>query len=155
MEAESVIDGYTIRRTITWVEDEYSYKQVEISTINDKMNEEVTVVTQVYPSFGEGGPPSATYPPPVNLIIEYDFTIIIIRSIGLNWEKPDTETPISTYKVYRKKGSGAYQYLGSSNITRYADSFLEFGVGKYTYYVTAVYADGTESERSNEAATTR
>lgn len=155
LESESVIDEYTIRRTITWVEGEYSYKQIEVGAINDKMNEEVTVVTQVYPSFGEGGPPSVPYPPPVNLIIEYDFTLIIIRSIGLNWEKPDTETPINTYKVYRKKGSGAYQYRGSSNITRYADTFFEIGVGKYTYYVTAVYADGTESERSNEAATTR
>ncbi len=155
IESETLINGYTVSRTITWVEGEYSYKQVEISAINDKMNEEVTVVTQVYPSFGEGGPPSAPYPPPANLIIEYDFTIIILRSIGLNWDAPDTETPVNNYKIYRKKGSGSYQYRGSSNITRYVDSFFEFGVGKYTYYVTAVYTDGTESERSNEAATTR
>lgn len=155
IEAESVINGYTVKRSVTWVEGEYSYKQVEVSAINDKMNDEVTVVTQVYPSFGEGGPPSLPYPPPVNLIIEYDFTVIILRSIGLNWEKPDTETPINTYRIYRKKGSGSYQYRGSSNITRYVDTFLEFGVGKYTYYVIAVYTDGTESEPSNEAATTR
>jgi len=155
LEAESIIDGYIITRDVVWVEGEYSYKQVEIGAINDKMNEEVTVVTQIYPSFGEGGPPSVPYPPPTNLIIEYDFTIIILRSIGLNWDAPDTETPISSYKIYRKKGTGAYGYRASSNITRYVDSFIEFGVGKYTYYVTAVYADGTESEPSNEAATTR
>src|SRR3989304_1320363 len=155
IEAETVIDGFTISRTITWVEGEYSYKQVEISTINDRMNEEVTVVTQVYPSFGEGGPPSATYPPPANLIIEYDFTLIFWRFIGLNWDKPDTETPITRYNIYKKIGGGAYQYLNASNITRYVDSFFEIGVRKYTYYVTAVYAGGIESERSNEAATTR
>lgn len=156
IESETVINGYTVSRTITWVEGEYSYKQVEISAINDKMNEEVTVVTQVYPSFGEGGPPSVPYPPPVNLIIVYDTKILWLRIIDLNWEKPDTETPISNYKVYRKKGTGAYGYLATTNITRYTDSFLEFGgTSNYTYYVTAVYADGTESERSNEVATTR
>jgi len=155
IEAETVIDGFTISRTITWVEGEYSYKQVEISAINDSLNEQVTVVTQVYPSFGEGGPPSATYPPPANLIIEYDFTLIFWRFIGLNWDKPDTETPITRYNIYKKIGGGAYQYLNASNITRYVDSFFEIGVRKYTYYVTAVYEGGIESERSNEAATTR
>ncbi len=155
LEQESEINGYTIKRSVEWVEGEYSYKQIEISAQNDKMNEEVTVVTQVYPSFGEGGPPSVPYPPPTNLIIEYDFTIIILRSIGLNWEKPDTETPIDRYEVYRKKGSGSYQHRGSSNITRYVDSFLELGVGTYTYYVIAVYTGETESDPSNEVTTTR
>jgi len=155
LESESVIDGYTIRRTITWVEGEYSYKQIEIGAQNNKMNVEVTMVTQVYPSFGEGGPPSVPYPPPVNLIIVYDTKFLLLRIIDLNWEKPDTETPISNYKIYRKKGSGAYSYRATSNITRYTDQFIELGTSNYTYYVTAVYGDGTESERSNEVTTTR
>jgi type II secretory pathway pseudopilin PulG len=148
IEAETVIDGYTVSRTITWVEGEYSYKQVEISAINDSMNEEVTIVTQVYPSFGEGGPPSATYPPPANLIIEYDFGFWIFRVVGLNWDAPDTETPIDNYRVFRD-GS----YIGTSNMTRYVD--WPGNSQNHTYYITVRYVGGTESERSNEVTTSR
>jgi len=152
---QSIINGYTVTRKIDWVEGEYSYKQIEVSAKNDIMKAEVSVVTQVAPSFGEGGPPTAQYPPPRNLKIEYDFTVLILRSIGLNWEKPDTETPLDRYDIYRKKGSGSYSKRGSSNITRYSDSFIEFSVGKYSYYAIAVYQDGTESEPSNVVTTTR
>ena len=89
-----------------------------------------------------------------NLIIEYDFGWPL-RIIGLNWDSPDTETPLDKYKVYRKKEGGGFNYQGSSNITRYVDTIFEFRIKKYTYYVTAVYMDGTESGRSNEAKTTR
>jgi len=160
MEPQSTIevDGeeFVITRSVEWVEGEYSYKQVEISAQCDKLNNEITIVTQIAPTFGEGGPPSIPYPPPTNLEIEYDITIIIFRAISINWEKPDTETPIDYYKVYRKKGTGTFNYRGQASVTRYDETFIEWGKpAKYTYYVTAVYDDGKESEPSNEVTTTR
>jgi len=160
MEPQSTIevDGeeFVITRSVDWMEGEYSYKQVEISAQCDKLNNEITIVTQIAPTFGEGGPPSDPHPPPTDLIIEYDIKLIIFRSIGLNWEEPDTETPIDYYNVYRKKGSGSYgSPHAKAYVSRYDETFFEFGTGVYSYYVTAVYDDGTESEPSNEVTTTR
>jgi len=157
MEPLSTIDldgeEFTVTRSVDWVEGEYSYKQVEISAKCDNVNE-ITLVTQIAPTFGEGGPPSIPYPPPTNLVIDYDFKIFIIRSVGIDWEEPDTTTPVDYYKVYRKKGSGAYGLRGNAYVSRYDETFTEWGTGVYTYYVTAVYTDGRESEPSNEVTTT-
>jgi len=154
MEPQSTIevDGeeFIITRSVDWVEGAYSYKQVEISAQCDKLNNEITLVTQIAPTFGEGGPPSLPYPPPTNLKIEFNFKFLFIRSIGINWDKPDTETPIDHYNVYRRKDAGGYSLRNQANVTRYDESFFEWGSSVYTYYVTAVYTDGTESEPSNE-----
>ncbi|MEA2015615.1 MAG: prepilin-type N-terminal cleavage/methylation domain-containing protein [Actinomycetota bacterium] len=160
MEPQSTIevDGeeFVITRSVNWVEGEYSYKQVEISAQCDKLNNEITVVTQIAPTFGEGGPPSAEHPPPTDLVIDYDIKLIFIRSIGLNWEEPDTETDIDYYNVYREKGDGGYgDPHAKAYVSRYDETFFEFGTGVYSYYVKAVYTDGEESEPSNEVTTTR
>ena len=151
--ASKTEDDYIINYDITWVNGENSYKQVKVSVRKDPMNKEVGVITQISPAFGYKAP-GEEYPAPENLIIEYDFGWPL-RIIGLNWDSPDTETPIDKYKVYRKKEGEGFNYQGSSNITRYVDTIFEFRIKKYTYYVTAVYMDGTESGRSNEAKTTR
>ncbi len=159
MEPLSTIDldgeEFIVTRSVDWVEGEYSYKQVEISAKCDNVNEEITIVTQIAPTFGEGGPPTAPYPPPTNLVIEYDIKILIFRSIGIEWKEPDTETIVDYYNVYRRKGSGAYGFRNKAYVSRYDETFTEWGTGVYTYYVTAVYIDGTESEPSNEVTTTR
>lgn len=148
LEQQSVIGEYTITRDVSWVEGEYSYKQVEIRAISDRLSSELVVITQVFPGFGLGGAPLDTYPPPTGLIIEYDFGFWFFRTVGLNWNAPDTETTIDYYKIYRDDS-----YVGDSNITRYVD--WPGNTNNYTYYVTVVYQDGTESEKSNEVRTTR
>ncbi|MCD4670395.1 MAG: type II secretion system GspH family protein, partial [Actinomycetia bacterium] len=51
----SVVGDFTVNRDITWVDGEYSFKQVEITVMSDRMHEEIVMVTQVSPIFGEGG----------------------------------------------------------------------------------------------------
>lgn len=148
LEQQSVIGDYTITRDVSWVEGEYSYKQVEIKASGDKLSSDIIVITQIFSGFGLGGAPLETYPPPANLIIEYDFGWWFFRAVGLNWDAPETETVIDYYKIYRDDS-----HVGNSNITRYVD--WPGNTRNYTYYVTVVYQDGTESDKSNEVRTTR
>ncbi len=145
LESETEIDGYTIKRTITWVEEEYSYKQVEISATNDEMNREITVVTQVYPHFGEGGPPGEPYPPVTNLDIDGIWLLFLWVDVQLTWDEPDTETPVNYYEVYRD---------GSLDDTTYNTSY-SYGIvfGYHEYYIVVLYDDGQRSEPSETIST--
>jgi len=136
--------GYTINYNITWVSGEVdSYKQVEVTVSTDTMNTPIEVVTQIYPiSVVES---IIDYPPPVSLYIEYDSGGGNNREIKLKWTAPDTESVIDRYNIYRDS-----EYLANSpfGIETYIDR--PGSSKKYTYYVTAVYEDGTESVKSNE-----
>ncbi len=150
LESESVVDyhgtDYTVRRTVTWVEGEYSYKQIEISAVNDKMPEEISIVTQLYPEFGEGGPPLAPYPPVRNLTISGFW--LLFWFIELNWDEPETETIVDYYEIYRDGSQ-----IDTTNLTRYSDSFFDWRHRDHTYYVIVVYADGYKSDPSDEVST--
>jgi prepilin-type N-terminal cleavage/methylation domain-containing protein len=137
--------GYTINYNITWVSGEVdSYKQVEVTVSTDPMNTPIEVVTQIYPiSVVES---LIDYPPPANLYIEYDVGEGSARRVKLDWTAPDTELVVVSYNIYR---DGLYQ--ANSPVLTYIDS--PENNKKYTYYVTAVYEDGTESVKSNEVAT--
>ena len=143
LESESTIDGYTVRRNVTWVDGEYSYKQVEITAINEDMNEEVVIVTQLSPVFGEGGPPSEAYPPPVNLEIS-GFWLLWWCNVELNWDAPETDTVIDYYKVWLDDS-----YIENTYITREFESIFDWQRRNHDFYVTVVYQDGYESEPSN------
>jgi len=146
LEGETVVGDYTITREVTWVEGEYSYKQVEVKAESDRLSREVTLVTQVYPVFGEGGAPLEAYPAPENLEVEFNYTILFWRYIGLNWDAPDAANPIDYYNIYRN---------GSLRTTSYTTRADDTGSrwSTYTYYVTAVYEDATESDWSNVVTT--
>jgi prepilin-type N-terminal cleavage/methylation domain-containing protein len=137
-------DGYVINYDITWVSGVDSYKQVEVTVSTDPMNTPIEVVTQIYPTSVVES--IIDYPPPANLYIEYDNGSGSNREIKLSWTAPDTELVIDRYNIYRNS-----VYLASSSIETYIDH--PGSNKKYTYYVTAVYEDGTESVKSNEVTT--
>lgn len=149
LESESVVDyngtNYTVRRTVTWVDGEYSYKQIEISAVNGEMTQEISVVTQLYPEFGEGGPPEVPYPPATNLTISGIRIFIWYLFVELDWEAPDTSTPIDYYEIYRN-GS----LWRTSNLTRY---YVGTVTGNRSFYVVVVYDDGMRSDPSNTVST--
>ncbi len=144
LEAESEVNGYTVKRKITWVEDEYSYKQIEISADNDEMTEEISVVTQVYPHFGEGGPPPG-HPPVTNLAVDGIWFFIWIE-IQVTWDAPETEASVDYYEVYRD---------GSSHDTTYNTSYTEYLVAgrHHEYYIVVWYDDGECSDPSETVST--
>ena len=130
---------------VTWVDGEYSYKQIEISAVNDKMTQEIAVVTQLYPEFGEGGPPEAPYPPATNLTISGIRIFIWYLFVELDWEAPETSTQIDYYEIYRN-GS----LWRTSNLTRY---YVGTVTGNRSFYVVVVYDDGMRSDPSNTVST--
>ncbi|MBE0448362.1 MAG: S-layer homology domain-containing protein [Actinobacteria bacterium] len=68
--------------------------------------------------------------------------------IALSWDRVEAA---GGYNIYRKEGTGAYLKITMSPVTTntYADTTAKTGI-TYTYYVTAVGSDGSESGRSNE-----
>ncbi len=138
-------DGYTVTVDVSWVNGNTdSYKQLEVSIIQDPMNVPVEVVTQLYPgavieSIGD-------YPPAENLYIEYDTGSGGNREIKLVWAAPDTEKTIDKYKVYSDN-----IYIGDALTELYIDYPGSSSV--YTFYIIVLYGDGTESLKSNEITT--
>ena len=149
LESESVVDyngtEYIIRRTVTWVDGEYSYKLIEIEAENDDMTVPVSVVTQLYPKFGEGGPPLADYPPVTDLTISGTriqiWIWVSILLLQLDWSEPEAANTIDYYEIYRD--GSLYR---TSNITRWGTAFMS---GDHTFYVVVVYDDGMRSDPSN------
>jgi len=76
---------------------------------------------------------NATQGPPRELVATPDF-----RSVRLNWLTPASAIPLG-YKVYRDGEA----ITGMLTALYYQDDDVTNGV-EYTYYVTAVYADGLE-----------
>jgi hypothetical protein len=71
-----------------------------------------------------------------------------VPTIDLAWTPDDNA---SSYNVYRgTKAGGPYAKLGSSQEPRYSDVGVEENRAYY-YVVKSVYADGSESDPSNEA----
>ena len=141
IEAETIIDGYTVSRTITWAEGESSYKQVEISVINDKMNEEVTMVTQMY-----GGKFIAGHPPITNLNITCTLEIFgFFINVQLTWDAPLADTPVDYYEIYRD---------GVLDDTSFNTSYTyDVVFGYHEYYVVVLYQDGERSIPSETIST--
>jgi len=148
LDSVSTVGDFTVNRDITWVDGEYSYKQIEITVASDMMHEDITMVTQVSPIFGEGGPPNPIYPPPANL------TITGFRAIWwfveLNWETPETDTVIDHYRVWRDDSPVDTTYITRDFDTVFGGFWWRID---YDYYVTVVYQDGHESEPSNTVDT--
>ena len=86
------------------------------------------------------------YNPPQNLAIAGYENSGSERIVHLDWEAPDTELTVVEYAVYRD----------GVEIDRTADIIYQDQIGEvnYTYYVTAVYEGGIESDPSNEEVTT-
>ncbi|MFZ1460501.1 MAG: fibronectin type III domain-containing protein, partial [Ignavibacteria bacterium] len=88
---------------------------------------------------------------PKNLNSKYEDRIVVLK-----WETPDnTGNPVITkYLIYRKSGSSNFENTGFTvyNNTTYKDTSVTI-FHSYSYYVTAINADG-ESEKSNEISAT-
>jgi len=88
--------------------------------------------------------PEITYPPPLNLTF-YTTGSGGNRRAYLNWEEPDTELTITEYRIYRD---------GSYHDSTTSISFNErIRSNDYTYYITALYEGGIESDPSNSIYT--
>ncbi|MCP5535968.1 MAG: sulfatase-like hydrolase/transferase [Akkermansiaceae bacterium] len=72
-------------------------------------------------------------------------------SVTLDWDD-NTEADLEAYKVYRKEGAGGFALLATvtAPTSAYTDSGISSGV-IYTYQVTALDSDGSESAVSNQA----
>jgi len=144
-----VEDEYDISYEIIPVyEGDSDYKQLKITIFKDPMKEPINVITQMYPLGSQGEGPVG-HPVPVNLVIDYDSGSGSERDIKLIWEAPDTELEIDEYKIYRDGN-----FIGTA-----ASSGLLFFIDEpgdnevYSYYVTALYDDETESSSSNTVTT--
>lgn len=153
LESVSIVDyngtNFTVNRSVTWVDGEYSYKQIEVSAVTDDMEVPISVVTQLYPEFGEGGPPPADYPPVTDLTISgvrSGWFIIFILLLQLDWSAPEAANTIDYYEIYRD--SSLYT---TSNLTRWGTALM---LGDHSFYVVVVYDDGTRSDPSNVVSTT-
>lgn len=141
---ELLEDDYAITYNISWVDGDDSYKQLMVTVKKEPMNNPIKVVTQIYPA---GIITSVLeYPPPEFLYIEYDSGSGINREVKLVWDAPDTDDVVASYNIYREGSQ-----IGSSLTEMYIDNPGSNNV--FNYYVTAVYADGTESIKSNEVQT--
>jgi hypothetical protein len=140
-DAVNTEDGFLVSYAVSWADEGNNYKQVSVSAFKEPMVENLEVITRIYPSGNDED--IDLYPPPAELTIIDDFGQDDSRTIVLGWNAPQTEQVISEYRVYRNN----IQVGTSYNIT-YTD--YPGGNISYTYYVTAIYPDGTESGPSNE-----
>ena len=85
------------------------------------------------------------YPPPQNLYIAGYEGGGNNRKVNLAWDAPDTQLVVIEYVVYR----GGLE-IGRTSNTSYQN---KIGKNNYTFYVTAIYEGGIESEPSNEVTT--
>jgi fibronectin type 3 domain-containing protein len=76
---------------------------------------------------------------------------------SLSWIAPTNSlVPVTGYNVYREmSGGSSFQLLDSSPVTQtsYVDQNVVSG-SSYTYYVTSVASDGTESTDSSQVSAT-
>lgn len=139
--------GYSIYYYSRWVDDEQdSYKQVMVSVANSEMNVPVEIVTQIYPTLGNTAEPESGYAAPVDLSVDYDTGNGADREVGLLWTEPDTENTIDSYNVYRDGDS-----ISTVPTEMYIDNPGDDE--DYTYYITTIYDDETESDPSNSVTT--
>jgi len=109
-------------------------------------------VTAVYTDEIESDPSNTVsteievgHPPPQNLRITGYSGGGNNRRVNLAWDEPDTPLLIVEYVVYRN----------GSEVGRTADISFSNKIGKnnYTFFITAIYEDETESGPSNEVTT--
>jgi hypothetical protein len=77
------------------------------------------------------------------------------HQVSLSWAAPvNSPDTVTGYRVYRATGtSTTYQQVASSSSTGYVDASVQANTA-YSYYVTSVGSNGTESAPSNHAAAT-
>jgi type II secretory pathway pseudopilin PulG len=109
-------------------------------------------VTAVYTDEIESDPSNTVsteievgHPPPQNLRITGYSGGGNNRRVNLAWDAPDTQLSIVEYVVYRN----------GSEVGRTADISFSNKIGRnnYTFFITAIYEDETESGPSNEVTT--
>lgn len=138
-------EGYTVIIDVSWVNgNSGTYKQLEVSILQDPMNVPVEVVTQIYP--GEVIESIGDYPPAEDLYLEYDTGSGGGREIKMVWAAPETEKTIDKYRVYRDN-----IHIGDALTEIYID--YPGTSSDHTYFVIILYGDGTESVKSNEITT--
>jgi len=109
-------------------------------------------VTAVYTDEIESDPSNTVsteieveHPPPQNLSITGYSGGGNNRNVNLAWDAPDTQLSIVEYVVYRN-GSEVGRTTGTSFSNK-------IGKNNYTFFITAIYEDETESGPSNEVTT--
>lgn len=77
------------------------------------------------------------------------------HQVNLTWNAPpDSPVPIVDYNIYRAAaGNSSYQLLSSSNQAVFMDLSVQANT-TYTYYVTSVGNNGSESDPSNQVTVT-
>jgi hypothetical protein len=92
------------------------------------------------------------YQPPQNLVLSIISGEGDERIIYLTWEAPNTELVLINYKVYKEDEIGNIIEAGITD-----PEVLEYdeiiGIDNYTYYITAIYEGGNESDPSNTQTT--
>ncbi|MGM0365588.1 MAG: prepilin-type N-terminal cleavage/methylation domain-containing protein, partial [Actinomycetota bacterium] len=133
-------DGFLVTYSVSWADEDKTYKQVSVSAYKEPMLKNLEAITRIYPlsAIAQNGEEPGQYPPPQNLALEQ-----INSDILLSWESPDTDLTINEYRVYRD-GS----LIDTTMNLNYTDSPEQSQ--SHVYYVTAFYSDNTESEPSNE-----
>jgi len=144
-EQVTTAQGFVVTYDVSWADEDQSYKQVSVSVYKEPMVENLEVITRIYPlgPTDENGGDAEQYPPPSGLDIISDDGQGDARTIVLNWVAPQTDLVITEYKIYRN-----YSLVDTSSNTNYTN--YPGGNLSYTYHVTALYSDGTESGPSNE-----
>lgn len=149
-------DDYLIEYNITYVNEDSRIKQVTVSVYKEPMADSFEVVTEIAPLtvISEGVPGTTTtttvsysYLPPQNLEIVSDTGSGNNRRIVLEWEDPyNPDLAINSYNIYRNS-----VLIANTVLRTYEDR--PGNSRNYSYYVTIIYSDGTESAESNEVAT--
>ncbi|MHB9129452.1 MAG: hypothetical protein ACYC3T_14790, partial [Candidatus Humimicrobiaceae bacterium] len=127
-------------------------KQIKIYVFKDPMKNELEVVTEITPlEMSITAASTNLYPEPVDLTVVSDNIGAKDRIVVLQWSSPPNPPyDIDYYNIYRSDG-----VIKTNNTpVLYSDTnFHNNDKKQYTYFVKAVYSDGTLSQSSNEAIT--
>jgi len=146
-------EGYLIEYDVVFLNEDRRIKQVMVSVFKEPMVNKLEIVTEIAPlvlteeSSETTTTVSQNYLPPQNLVIISDTGSGRNRRIVLEWEDPySSEYAINSYKIYRNMS-----LIANTVIRTYEDS--PGSNNEFSYYVTIIYSDGTESDGSNEVTT--
>ncbi|MDZ7838174.1 MAG: hypothetical protein U5N58_09585 [Actinomycetota bacterium] len=139
------ITGYNVYRNHELIGNSLNNGYIDNPEVNYSYTYYVTAVyEQDIESDGSNevyaGQAPVEYLPPTNLQI-VDRGNGANRRIELSWDAPQSEMAVAEYNIYRDDS-----FIQSTPQTNFTDS--PGNNSTVTYYVTAIYEDGTESEPS-------